>query len=904
VDPLLAAKVRPPSVPGFAVDRVRLLRRLDLRGAGHLSLVVAPAGFGKSVLLAQWAAEQPAGSVAWLTIDERDDDPARLAACLRAALEAVGAPPADLPEATGPGLGDRVLADLLATLATLPDVAIVLDNVDALGNAALYADLGVLAEQCPPNIHLLLGCRTDLRLPLHALRLRREVTEVRQADLVFSTPEAASLVTSISGQPLSGGQVEALVNRTEGWPAGLQMAAISLAGADDLAEVVDHFVAYDEHVVGYLSDEVLAKLAPELRTFLLETSVLERLSAPLCDAVTGRDDGAEMLEWLHGHAVFVAPLRGPERSFRYHRLFRSVLRHRLAVERPGEARLLAERAARWSLEQGDDEAAGEYLSAAEDWAGLLQLVSDRMQRNFEQGNLYAELGWLERVPEWVVRQQPGMLLDLAVLATLVGKTLLAQKYLADFESAGDVAPGDHAIALTLRASWVENHLAADAGLVAVTAADEALERLSPSDLPASGPSSIESLRALLALIRARALFYRGDLGPAAEVLDRALDRGIEYAPWAVNCHATRALVAAWDGELRVAEQHAARTFAVARDAELLRHPGALHAHLALAWVLLCRGDVDGAAGRTALAESFSVRYGRPSALGLTVVQRALLDLVDDDAHAGLERVHAYRNEGHPGPPPLLEARLLATEARMLMELGSVEHAGELLAHHRGLQSPAIRSVSIAVALVDGDLGNARKLHDEWEQAYPQVSVELLVWRAALEDLDGDRDAAITALAEAVRRAEPEGDLRAVTQALPHVAGPLLALARTDPNPFLVRLAALADASGGGHVPFGNDLLVDPLTDRELEVLSLLPTYLPKADMAKELIVSLNTLKSHVSHIYLKLGVANRREAVEAAQRLGLLPAPADADQVDLRTPSRAPRRKHTPSPSPASPPAD
>ena len=899
MDSLLAAKIRPPSVPGFAVDRPRLTRRLDLSGSGHLSLVVAPAGFGKSVLLAQWAAGQPAGSVAWLTIDERDDDPVRFTTCLRAAIEAVGAAPGDATQVVGPGLGDRALADLLGTLEGLGDVALVLDNVDALGNAALYADIGVLAEQCPPNIHLLIGCRTDLRLPLHALRLRREVTEVRQADLAFSTPEAASLVTGISGQPLSSGQVEALVNRTEGWSAGLQMAAISLAGADDLAEVVDRFVAYDEHVVGYLSDEVLAKLAPELRTFLLDTSVLERLSAPLCDAVTGRDDGGEMLEWLHGHAVFLAPLRGTGRWYRYHRLFRSVLRHRLEVERPGDARRLAQRAARWSLEQGDDDAAGDYLSAAEDWSGLLRLVSDRVAHKFEQGNVSTELAWLERLPDAVVRQRPRVLLDRAILATMVGKTLLAQKYLVDFEASDRVSPGDRAIALTLRASWVENHLGADAALAAGEAAAEVLTALGADDLPPSGLTSLGSLRSLVALTRGRAELYRGDLDAAAAALDATLEQGIDYAPWAVNAHATRALIAAWAGELRLAERQAARSLAVTRDAEMPRHPGALHAHLALTWVLLRQGDTEGAAASMAAAESLSMRFGRASGLCATVIQRAHLDLVRDDASAGVERLHAYRNEGHPAPPPLLEAQLLATEARLLLSLGSIEHAVELLGRHRGLQTPAVRSAAVAVALADGDPGGAHKICAEWERADVSPSVELLVWRAVLEGLDGDPTVAVATLGEAVRRAEPEGDVQAFAQARPHVVPTLGALAALDPRPFPLLLAGPAGPSTGDDGPSGNALLVDPLTERELEVLSYLPTYLPKADMARELIVSLNTLKSHVSHIYLKLGVANRREAVEAAQRLGLLPIALPApDQDEPRAAAPPARRpKNVPSPS-------
>ena len=492
-----------------------------------------------------------------------------------------------------------------------------------------------------------------------------------------------------------------------------------------------------------------------------------------------------------------------------------------------------------------------------------------------------------------------VLLDRAILATMVGKTLLAQKYLVDFEASDRVSPGDRAIALTLRASWVENHLGADAALAAGEAAAEALTALGADDLPPSGLTSLGSLRSLVALTRGRAELYRGDLDAAAAALDATLEQGIDYAPWAVNAHATRALIAAWAGELRLAERQAARSLAVTRDAEMPRHPGALHAHLALTWVLLRQGDTDGAAASMAAAESLSMRFGRASGLCATVIQRAHLDLVRDDASAGVERLHAYRNEGHPAPPPLLEAQLLATEARLLLSLGSIEHAVELLGRHRGLQTPAVRSAAVAVALADGDPGGAHKICAEWERADVSPSVELLVWRAVLEELDGDPTVAVATLGEAVRRAEPEGDVQAFAQARPHVAPTLRALAALDPRPFPLLLAGPAGPSTADDGPSGNALLVDPLTERELEVLSYLPTYLPKADMARELIVSLNTLKSHVSHIYLKLGVANRREAVEAAQRLGLLPIALPApDQDEPRAAAPPARRpKNVPSPS-------
>ena len=240
--------------------------------------------------------------------------------------------------------------------------------------------------------------------------------------------------------------------------------------------------------------------------------------------------------------MFLAPLRGADRWYRYHRLFRSVLRHRLEVERPGDARLLAQRAARWSLEQGDDDAAGHYLSAAEDWPGLLSLIFDRVAYKFEQGNVSTELrgssgfgGGGPATPPRAARH--GHPRDDG------GQTLLAQQYLVDFEASDHVSPGDRAIALTLRASWVENHLGADATLAAGVAAAEALAGLGPTDLPPSGLTSLESLRSLVAPTKGRAELYRGDLGAAAEALDGTLERGIDYAPWAVNAHATRALVA-------------------------------------------------------------------------------------------------------------------------------------------------------------------------------------------------------------------------------------------------------------------------------------------------------------------------------------------------------------------------
>jgi LuxR family maltose regulon positive regulatory protein len=352
-DRLLATKLHVPRPRPRSVMRGRLLDRLESGLHAGLTLVAAPAGFGKSSLLADWA-RAGRHRVAWLSVDAADNDPARFWRHVGAALDGVcpdiAEPASSLLGPPSPASWDAYVTVLINGLAARgTEVVLVLDDYDRVQAEAVETSFVFLLEHRPPGLHVALACRADPRLPLARLRARGELVELRAADLRFTTAEAAELLRGAVDVDVPIGAIRALEERTEGWAAGLHLAALSLRGRSDIARFVEDFGASNRFVLDYLMGEVLGGQPDDVRTFLLETSVLDRLSAELCDTVTGRTDGQEMLEAIDAANLFLVPLDDVRGWWRYHHLFADLLRARLQYERPerwAEVQRIAARAAR------------------------------------------------------------------------------------------------------------------------------------------------------------------------------------------------------------------------------------------------------------------------------------------------------------------------------------------------------------------------------------------------------------------------------------------------------------------------------------------------------------------------------------------------------------------------------
>jgi LuxR family transcriptional regulator, maltose regulon positive regulatory protein len=386
--PLLETKLHVPRRRRGLVPRPRLIERLSRASESKLTLVSAPAGFGKTTLLAEWLAAAPERSVAWLSLDQRDNDPllfwTYVVAALETAAPGVGAGALALLQSPQPPI-DAVLATLLNDLsASSDDAVLVLDDYHVIDARDVHDGIAFLLEHLPPQLHLVIASRADPALPLARLRARGQLVEIRAADLRFTPEEAAAYLNDVMGLALTAGDVAALEERTEGWIAALQLAALSLQGRDDVTGFIADFAGDDRYIVDYLADEVLQRQPEHLQHFLLQTSILSRLNGSLCDAVTGQDNGKATLEALDRANLFLVPLDNRRGWYRYHHLFADVLRSRLLDEQPDRVRELHARASDWFEQHGErSEAIGQALAGKdfERAADLVELAIPAMRRH-------------------------------------------------------------------------------------------------------------------------------------------------------------------------------------------------------------------------------------------------------------------------------------------------------------------------------------------------------------------------------------------------------------------------------------------------------------------------------------------------------------------------------------------
>src|ERR671910_1425337 len=428
-DALVTTKVRVPRTRPELVPRPRLREALVRNEGRRLTLVSAPAGFGKTTLLSEWLEEssEDGRPVAWLSLEEADNDPARFLAYVVSALQS----------ALGEGIGDGVLASLrlpefppveavvgvlINELADVRDeVTIVLDDYHVIHSGPIHEATSFLLEHLPENVHLVISSRADPPIPLAKLRARDQVTEIRAAELRFTTEEATAFLKGVMRLTLSAADVATLEAITEGWIAALQLAALSMRGREDVSGFVETFSGSNRHVLDFLAEEVLERQPEGVREFLLKTSVPERMSAPLCDALTGRNDGQQMLERLEHDNLFVIALDDERHWYRYHHLFADVLRSRLQREQPERIRELHRRAAAWYERNGWTSEAVRHALAAQENDRAADLVEQVARKMWNRGEVMTLLGWLEALPEEVMRRRPQLLLQYSAALLWVGR---------------------------------------------------------------------------------------------------------------------------------------------------------------------------------------------------------------------------------------------------------------------------------------------------------------------------------------------------------------------------------------------------------------------------------------------------------------------------------------------------
>jgi LuxR family transcriptional regulator, maltose regulon positive regulatory protein len=908
-DALLATKLHLPGIRSGHVPRPRLVHRLTEGLASELTLVCAPAGFGKTALLVDWARGSQR-RVAWLSLDVGDNDPARFWRYVAAALDQVREGIAQRLAALlnpPPRSFEAVVTALLNQVAAGPEeISLVLDDYHVIEAAPIHDSIGLLLSHLPPELRLVVASRSDPPLGLARLRGRGQLAELRAADLRFTEEEAAAVLDAALVPTLPEAAVAALAARTEGWAAGLQLATLSLRGHADPAGFVQTFTGSHRYVLDYLTEEVLARQPHHLVRFLLETSVLDRLCGGLCDAVTGRGDSQQLLESIERANLFLVPLDEVRGWWRYHHLFADLLQARLELEEPDRIPELHRAAAAWHQDHGLTEEAVRHALAAGDAAWAAGLVERNVQALLERGEGATLHRWLRALPEDLVCSRPRLCLAQAILALTGGRLAEAEAMLAHAGRANDAGEP-----VTSPHGERPRGLANVPGMLAMLRAELAHRRGDADrtiQFARQGLAVADQddgyLRYLLRWNLAMGTLLRGRVDDAeAQLTELAAD------PWAtgrhryfaVRAHYTLGQVHRARGRLGAALRSCQRAMELA--AEPAGQPAVMVgvALIGLAEVLRERGELDAALGHATEATALCRQLAYGQWLGTSLAILAWIRQARGD-HEGALKAIGGAEEAVPSQEVVADLifPVAVQRARLHLARGDVAEAARWV-RQRGLEAAdeptyarereylVLVRVLLAEQAPEQALGLLRRLHD---LAIAQQRTGSVIEVRALQGLalyaTGDEQGTLDALGEALALAAPEGWLRVfVDEGAPMAAllGRLVAArhpARDGPSvgipqDYLGRLLGAFDQASAHHparsartagvvVPG----LVEPLTDRELEVLQLLAAGASNRQIADELVVTVETVKKHVSHLLDKLGAANRTQAVARARQLGLL----------------------------------
>ena len=917
--PVLATKLFAPTRRPQLVARPRLLDQLDttLDVNNRLTLVSAPAGFGKTTLLSDWLTHLELRStetrIGWLSLDEDDNDLSRLLIHVTAALRGAGLH-------VDPGLleGHQGTSSSTALTAIVNDVAraaeespatewvLVLDDVHLISASDVHEAMSFLLDHLPRRLHLLMATRSDPPLPLSLLRGRGELTEVRAADLRFTRPEAVEFLNRVMGLHLGADDVAALEERTEGWVAGLQLAALSLRGIHEteaVAGFIEAFTGSNRFVIDYLADEVLARQSDEVRDFLLRTSILDQLAGSLCDAVTVGVDSRRMLEELERGNLFLVALDDQRSWYRYHHLFADVLRARLLAEHSGEVPDLHRRASAWYAAHDLPVRAVRHAMAAQDFgraAHLMEQALPDLRRARQDGLL---LTWMQSLPESVVRRSPVLSIWSAWSHLMSGDLDTMEQWLQAAEAAhaagaqdpdlarewadtedlrtapatisiyrasiaqarGDVPGTVRHARQALDLAGADDHLirgqgGAFLGLAAWADGNiaEALETFGAAvrSLHAAG-NLVDELDATIVLAdmwlalgrpsRARELYERS--------LQRATAHGEPYPRATADLHVGLAELDRELDELASARHHLETAQALAQRATITenRHRW----YLAMAEVQAAAGDHDEAGRLLDLAEAL-YRPGFYPEIRPIPATRARLAIAAGDLAAASAWAQSRGISVGDDPDYLREYEHLTLVRLLLAEDRTARRSDR---PGTG-ESPALA----ALQLLD-------RLHAAAAEAGREGSlVEIRALQALSHHAQGDEPAAMAALGQALGATpEPDSHVRLYldegTPMLDLLHQAVTAKGVSLPQR-LERHLERAAAPEEGALP--QPSLADPLSQRELDVLRLLDSELSGPDIARQLYVSLNTLRTHTKRIFTKLDVNNRAAAVRRAHELGLI----------------------------------
>ena len=916
--PILATKLYFPPPRPKVVPRPRLIERLN-EGlpAGHkLTLISAPAGFGKTTLVSEWVAALtpsplPLGEgkgvrVAWLSLDAGDSDPTRFLAYFVAALQTlfagIGAGAMAALDSPQPPPIEPLLTTLLNEITAIPDhFILVLDDYHLIEAKPVDQALATLLERQPPQMHLVITTREDPNLPLARLRVRSQLTELRAADLRFTPSEAAEFLKQVMDLNLSAEEVAILEARTEGWIAGLQLAALSMQGHQDVSGFIQAFAGNHRYIVDYLVEEVLQQQSESVQNFLLCTSILNRMCGPLCDAVllNTSASGQKTLEYIEHTNLFIIPLDNERRWYRYHHLFGSLLRQRLGQSKtPEEIAQTHMRASEWFEKNGDRAEAFHHAITARDFSRAAALAETTWQGMNQSSQSAAWLGWVKQLPEELIRSRPVLCTQIAWGFMEASEVDASESRLRDAERCLE-SPSDEMVivdeeqyrTLPARIAFARAYNAqSQRDYVSTVKYAELVFKLTPE--------KNHFLRAQAAAILGSTYWTNGDLDAACKSMSDWIDSSQEVGNFifAIAGASGKADILTAQGHLREVLTTYQQSLQLASEHEKEAQRITAHHHLGLAMLYHEMGDDEAA------AQYFqkSLVLGEQSTLMDWPYRRCLaqarLKEHDGDLDAAFrlldeaKRLYVRSLIPYTRPIEALKARIYLKQERLskarewareqglsvddeLSYLREFEHitlARVLLAEHQNNRDEQV--ILKVLSLLERLLKAA-------EDGKRLGSVlEILVTQVLVYQAKGDTSLAFASLERALTLAQPEGYVRifldegadmvqllreaATRGIMPNYTGKLLGAFEAQRQRSTSVFPILASPA--------SQSLIEPLSQRELEVLRLFKTELSGPEIANQLVIALSTIRTHTESIYRKLDVNNRRAAVKRAAELGLI----------------------------------
>ena len=907
--PILATKLYIPPARSKVVVRLRLIEELNksLSSGRRLTLISAPAGFGKTTLVSEWVTEcgRP---VAWLSLDEEDDDLTRFFVYFISALQRIA--PTIGEEALGvlqtpqsPPIESILITLLNEITAVMENFILVLDDYHMLDSKAVDDALTFLLEHLPVQMHIVITTREDPNLPIARLRVRSQLTELRAADLRFTPSETAEFLSQAMDLNLSLEEISALETRTEGWIAGLQLAVLSMQGQQDVHGFIQGFAGDHRYIVDYLVEEVLKRQPESTRNFLLQTSILDRLNGSLCDAVTEQMGSKVRLETLQRGNFFIIPLDDKRHWYRYHHLFADVLRMHLMTEQPDLVPTLHQRASEWYEQNNLTADAIRHALSAEDFeraAELIERAIPILRQSRQESTL---LGWLKALPDELFQNHP--VLNVNYVGTLMqnGQFDGVESRLRDIEQ------------------WLATP--EDIRIHPVYVSEEEYQRL---------PAAVAMYHAAIALAQ-------GDVVNAMKHARKVLELAREDNDFPRGAASSLLGLASWtSGDLETAFQMFAEGMAHLQKVGFISD--VVGGSVTLADIRITQGRLHEAMSIYELGLQLATKQGAPALRGAA------------DMHVGMSALYFERNELNTAEQHLLKSKELGelnellknpyrwrvTKAQIREAQGDLEGALELLDEAESLYmgdfSPNVRPIQALKARVwvkQGELEKALDWAREWKlsieedpsylREFEQITfarillsqyqndhstsslhdatgylerllkaadeggrmgsaIEILILQALAHQMHEDIPAALTSLERALKLAEPEGYMRIFLAEGASMAELIreIDLRGILPNYTRKLLSAFEVSDQGTDVeslPFAEPAstsLIEALSQRELDILRLFKTELSGPEIAQELVIALSTVRTHTKSIFSKLNVNSRRAAVKRAIELGLIKA--------------------------------